>query len=90
MVRASGEDQKEIRISDNGNKEKHKDMGFIHGLMEIDTKVNSKTASNTGKELRGFSTGIPIRDSMKTGSLRGMVNIIGPRAVFSKEISKTA
>lgn len=88
MAQVFGEDQKEIRISVNGNKEKHKDMGFIHGLMEIVMKDNSRTALSTEKELKDFSMEIPIKVSIKTGSLQVMESIIGLQAVFSKGISK--
>ena len=88
MVQESGEARKEIHISVSGNKVKHKGMVFIHGQMEIDIKVNSKTVSSMEKEWRGFSMEIHIKVSIKTESLRGMVNTIGPPAVFSKEISR--
>lgn len=42
MVQVCGEDLKEIAILDNGVSEKHMDMEFILGLMEIDIKVNLK------------------------------------------------
>jgi hypothetical protein len=90
MGQVFGEDQKEIPILDNGSKVKPKATAFIHGRMEIDMKVNSKTALSTGKGLKGFSTVTPTKDSTKTGSLQGMVSIIGPLAVFSRGTSKRA
>lgn len=88
MVQVSGEVLKGILILASGNKEKHKGMGFTHGPMEIDIKVNSKTVLSMDKEWKGFLTEIPIKVSIKTVSLQVMGNIIGPPAVFSKEISR--
>lgn len=42
MVQASGEAQREIPISENGNKERLKVMECILGPMEIATKANSE------------------------------------------------
>jgi hypothetical protein len=50
MVQASGEVLKGIHTLASGNKEKHKGMGFTHGLMEIDIRVNSKTVLSMDKE----------------------------------------
>lgn len=66
------------------------DMGFILGIMGIDTKGNSKIVSNMVKELRDSSTEILTKACMNTASHLVTANTTGSQAVFSKEISKKA
>jgi hypothetical protein len=57
-----GEDIEEIPTKGNGSLGNLRAMEYILGLMEINMKDSSRNASNTEKELRGFLTGICIRE----------------------------
>lgn len=83
-----GEDPKEIRILDNGNRARPKAMACIHGQTEIDTKANSKNVLNMEKEFSDSRMEIPIKATTNVVNLQDMENIIGSLAVFSKAALK--
>jgi len=88
MVLVYGEGQRETPTLENGSKGGLKAMVCIPGLMAIAMRESFATVSNTARVSNASQMAILIRETTKMESLRVMVSIFGPVAVFSKEISK--
>lgn len=85
----SGEGLKEIPTLGSGNRIKHLGMECIPGLMEIDTKENSKTASNMEKEWKSLPMETLIKVFTAMGNQKDTANTFGPWEASLKGISKT-
>ena len=83
-----GEAPKVTPTLESGTTAKQKDTVSILGLMAIDTKANSKSASNMERASKNLPTVTLIAAPMKTESLMDTDNIIGATAVHTKVISK--
>lgn len=90
MVLVYGEGQRETPTLGNGSKGGLRAMVCIPGLMAIAMRESFATVSNTARVSNASQMAILIRETTKMESLRVMVSIFGPVAVFSKEISKLA
>lgn len=86
MDQVYGEAVKEIHILENGKMVKHMDMEFIHGLMEIDIKVNLNNVLNMDKAFKNLIMVTIIKDHIKMENHMVMVSIIGMMAVHIKVI----
>lgn len=82
MDQEYGEDLKVIHTSANGRMEKHKVMGFIHGLMETDMKDNSSNVLNMDKAYKNLQMVTNTKDTTKMVNLMGKENIFGMMVAF--------
>jgi len=82
--REYGEDLKVIHILVNGKMVKHKDMEFIHGLMETDMKDNLNNVLNMDKEYKNLQMVICTKDTTRMVSLMGKENISGTMVALTK------
>ena len=64
------------------------DMGFSHGIMEINMRENGIVTLSMGKEQISLSMETITKESIKMESLKGMEYILGLMDVTMKEILK--
>ena len=87
-VMESGKTKEVIVIQENGETGKPLDMGFSHGIMEINMRENGIVTLSMGKEQISLSMETITKESIKMESLKGMEYILGLMDVTMKEILK--
>ena len=87
-VMESGKTKEVIVIQVNGEMGKLLDMGFSHGIMEINMRESGIVTLSMGKEQTSLSMETITKESIKMESLKGMEYILGLMDVTMKEILK--
>ena len=87
-VMESGKTKEVIVILENGEMGKPLDMGYSHGIMEINMRESGIVTLSMGKEQISLSMETITRVNIKMESLKGMECILGLMDVIMKEILK--